>query len=156
MTDLLETLILVFDGAKARFFKYQANGRLHETADMESGLHRFTRETVSDKPGRSFQSTGSGVRHAYEPKHDPHKMEKHNFVHRLVAILDDAFDQHAFKHLIVVAPERTLGEFRTLASPKLRNVVVREVPKELTQYTVPELEERLRPVLEAEAGPPSA
>jgi len=149
MTDLSDTLILVFDGAKARFFKCQANGRLKPSADMQSDLHRFSREIASDRPGRSFASTGSGVRHGIEPKHDPHKMEKHNFVHKLVALLDDAYDQHAFRHLIVVAPERSIGEFRELASAKLRNIVVKEVAKELTHYSDPEPEERLRPILDS-------
>jgi len=150
MTDLQQLLILVFDGAKARFFRFKADG-LHPAAEMESGLHRFTREEVSDKPGRGFASTGSGTRHAIEPRHDPHKQEKHNFVRRLVDLLDDAYDQHAFRHLVVVAPERSLGEFREIASPKLRNAVVKELGKELTRYSVPELEQRLRPVL-AEVG----
>jgi protein required for attachment to host cells len=151
MTDLQQVLIVVFDGGKARFFRFKADG-LHPAAEMESGLHRFTRETVSDKPGRGFASAGGGVRHAMEPKHDPHKQEKHDFVHRLVDLLDDAYDQHSFRHLIVVAPERSLGEFREIASAKLRNVVVKELGKELTQYSVPELEERLRPVLTEVAG----
>src|SRR5258705_8359598 len=116
MTDLRDTLIVVFDGAKARFFKPQANGRLHASAEMESVLHRFTREAVSDKPGRGFSSAG-GVRHAFEPKTNQHKMEKHVFVRSLVKTLDDAYDQGAYRHLIVVAPERSMGEFRDLASP---------------------------------------
>ena len=154
MTDLLDTLIVVFDGAKARFFKPQDNGKLRPSAEMQSGLHRFTREAVSDKPGRGFASAGGGVRHGYEPKHDQHKMEKHDFVHRLVATLDDAYDQQAFRHLIVVAPERSIGEFRELASAKLRNIVVGELAKELTQLSDPELEERLRPVLAAAKAAP--
>src|SRR5215472_2545984 len=150
MTDLQQVLIVVFDGGKARFFRFKTDG-LQPAAEMESGLHRFTRETVSDKPGRGFQSAGGGVRHAMEPRHDPHKQEKHDFVHRLVDLLDDAYDQHAFQQLIVVAPERSLGEFREIASAKLRKAVVKELGKELAQYSVPELEERLRPLL-AEVG----
>ena len=152
--DILDTLVVVFDGAKARFFKFQADGHLRPSAEMQSGLHRFTREQVSDKQGRAFSSVG-GMHHAYEPKHDPHKMEKHDFVHSLAETLDDAYDQGAYRHLIVVAPERSLGEFRDLASPRLRGLVTQEVPKELTQYSEHELEERLKPYLarDAEAAP---
>jgi protein required for attachment to host cells len=69
--------------------------------------------------------------------------------------LDDAYDQGAYRHLIVVAPERSLGEFRDLASPRLRGLVTQEVPKELTQYSEHDLEERLKPYLarDAEAAP---
>ena len=150
MTDLNNVLIVVFDASKARFFRYRSGG-LHAAAELESGLHRFTREEVSDKPGRGFASAGGGLRHAMEPRHDPHKQEKHDFVHRLVDLLEDAYDQHAFQQLIVVAPERSLGEFREIASAKLRRVVVKELGKELAQYSEAELEERLRPVL-AEVG----
>ena len=80
---------------------------------------------VSDRQGRTFASAGGGIRSPYEPKHDPHKMEKHNFVHRLVEELDDSYDRNEFKHLIVVAPERSLGEFRALAPDKIRRVTAR-------------------------------
>ena len=155
MADFPDTLVAVFDGAKARFFKVAANGELRASAEMQSGLHHFNRDTVSDKEGRTFSSVGS-VRHAYEPKHDPHKQEKHDFVHRLVKILDDAYDQGAYRQLIVVAPGRSVGEFRTLASDRLKKLVVQEIAKEFTQYSDHELEQRLRPYLAqlSESAPP--
>jgi protein required for attachment to host cells len=144
VADRLDLLVLVFDGATARFFKGDAQSGWRPSAEMHSDLHRFARETGTDKGGRRFSLTG---RHAMEPRHDPHKEEKHDFVQRLVKTLDTAYDQRAFKRLIVVAPERSLGEFRKLASSRLMKLVVREVPKELTQYTDHELWERLRSYL---------
>ena len=141
-TETPETLVVVFDGAKARFLRRDKKGRLTLENEIESGLARKTSEIVSDRQGRTFASAGGGVRSAYEPKHDPHKMEKHNFVHGLVKTLDDSYDRNEFKQLIVVAPERSLGEFRALAPDKLRRVAV-EVPKELTQLSVHDLQARL-------------
>ena len=141
-TETPETLVIVFDGARARFLRRDDKGRLTLESEIESGLARKTSEIVSDRQGRTFASAGGGVRSAYEPKHDPHKMEKHNFVHGLVKTLDDSYDRNEFKHLIVVAPERSLGEFRALAPDKLLRVA-REVPKELTQLSVHELQGRL-------------
>jgi len=149
-TESLETLVVVFDGARARFFSREPNGRLVALNEIESGLHKHTRDVVSDKEGRSFASTHSGVRHAYEPKHDKHKMEKHNFVHLLVKTLEDAYDWGRIKRLAIVAPERSLGEFRSLASPKLLKLIWREVPKELTQFSPHELQIRLAPHFEPE------
>ncbi len=146
-----EILVVVFDGEKARFFSHLPNGRLNALNELESGLHRFNREIVSDKPGRAFSSVGEG-RSAIEPKHDPHKMEKHNFIHAIVRVLEDALDRNAFESLVVVAPERGIGEFRSLASDKLKRRVWREVPKELTQYSGHELEARLKPHLGPEGG----
>jgi protein required for attachment to host cells len=138
-----EVLVVVFDGARARFFRYWPNGKLTPLQEMESGLHRNNQETVTDKPGRGFGSAGSAVRHGMEPKHDPHKMEKHNFVHAIVKLLDDAYDQGKFERLAVVAPKRSLGEFRELASSKLHKLIWREVAKDLTHYSNDELTARL-------------
>jgi protein required for attachment to host cells len=148
-----EVLIIVFDGSGARFLRRWPNGRLELLNEVASGLHRRTSEAVSDRQGRTFASAGGGIRSPYEPKHDQHKMEKHNFVHRLVKELDDSYDQGKFKHLVVVAPQRSIGEFRTLASDKLRRVVWREVPKDLSNLTVHELEIRLKEALGPTALP---
>ena len=137
-----ETLVVVFDGASARFLRRDIKGRLTLENEIDSGLARKTSEIVSDRQGRTFASAGGGVRSTYEPKHDPHKMEKHNFVHGLVKTLDASYDRNEFRQLIVVAPERSLGEFRALAPDKILRVTA-EVPKELTQLTVHELQERL-------------
>jgi protein required for attachment to host cells len=142
--DSEEILVVVFDSSKARFFRRLPNGRLDALQDMNSSLHRFTREQVSDKPGRSISSVGHG-RSALEPKHDPHKMEKHNFVHAIAKILDDAFDKGTFKRMAIVAPERSIGEFRKEATDKLSRVVWREVPKDFTHYSDHELAVRLAP-----------
>ena len=144
MADLLDLLVVVFDGAKARFFKGDAASVLRPSAEMQSELHRFSRDAGSDKNGRRFSATG---RQAIEPKHDLHRLEKHNFVLRLVKLLDTAYDQGAFRQLIVVAPERSLGEFRELASRRLMRLVIRQIPNELTQYSDHELIQRLKPHL---------
>jgi protein required for attachment to host cells len=144
MADMLDLLVVVFDGEKARFFKGDAKMGLRPSAEMHSELHRFSRDVGTDRGGRRFSA---GQRQAIEPRHDLHKEEKHDFVQKLVKTIDTAFDQGAFKNLIVVAPERSLGEFRKLASDRLRKLVVSEVPKELTQYSDHELLERLKPHL---------
>jgi protein required for attachment to host cells len=149
MAGMLDLLVVVFDGAKARFFKGDAASVLRPSAEMESELHRFAREVGTDKGGRRFSA---GQRQAMEPKHDLHKLEKHNFVLRVVKLLDTAYDQGAFRQLIVVAPERSLGEFRDLASDRLMKLVVGQIPKELTQYSDHELIERLKPHLAEVVG----
>ena len=148
----LDVLVVVFDSAKALFFEHGTDGRLLPLNEWQSGLSRHVQDLVTDKPGRSFGSD-SGVRHAYESPDDLHKLEKQRFVKKLVETLDDAYDQGAFKHLVIVGPERSLGEFHRLASAKLRALVMHEVPKDLTKYPRHELEERLQPYLESHAEP---
>jgi len=152
----LDLLIVVFDSAKARFFEHTNDGRLHALNEWQSGLHAHVRDLVTDKPGRGFGSGHSGVRHSYESHDDLHKLEKHRFVQRLVKTLDDAYDQGAYKRLIVVGPKRSIGEFNKLAPAKLRSLVMDEVPKDLTKHPDHELEERLRPYLASHAEPPLA
>ena len=147
----LDLLIVVFDSAKARFFERGTDGRLHQLNEWQSGLHRHVMDLVTDKPGRGFSSADGGVRHAYESADDLHKLEKHRFVQRLVKTLDDAYDQGAFKRLVIVGLRRSLGEFNKLAPAKLRSLVTDEVPKDLTKYPDHELEERLRPHLPSPA-----
>lgn len=149
MADMLDLLIVVFDGRVARFFKTDASAGLKPVSEMHSGLHRFARDAGSDKGGRRFSPTS---RHALQPKHDLHKEEKHDFVVKLAKTLDTAYDQGAFKQLIVVAPERSLGEFRTVASDRLMKLVVSQLPKELTQYPDHEIMERLRPSITEAVG----
>jgi len=151
-SEARETMVAVFDGGGARFFTREPNGQLVFLTEIKSGLHKHTQDAVSDKDGRSFASTHSGVRHAYEPKHEKHKWEKHDFVQRLVKMLDDAYDRGEAKQFAVVAPERSLGEFRALASTKLLKLIWREVPKDFTQYSTHELQIRLRRYFEPEAG----
>jgi protein required for attachment to host cells len=149
-TDSDRTLVAVFDGAHARFYEYkQAHGRLEPVlGEVSSGLHHDRRDIESDKPGRSFSSTG-GTRHAYESQHDPRKLEKHDFVRAIAQAIDQALDQHAYARLVVVAPARSIGEFRAVASEKLKRTVWREVPKEFAGLSDPELEKHLVPILQA-------
>jgi protein required for attachment to host cells len=139
-----DVLIVVFDAAMARFFKQEVDGRIHAEAKLNSGLHAHTRDEMSDKQGRAFSSVG-GVRHAYEYRSDPHKYEKHKFVHKLVTLLDNVHDKGLFTHLVIVGPKRSLGEFHDIASPKLNRLVLREISKDFTKFSDHELEERLRP-----------
>ena len=147
----LDLLVVVFDSAKALFFERGTDGHLHPLNEWQSGLSHHVRDVVTDKPGRSFGSADGGVRHAYESPSDLHKLEKHRFVQKLVETLDDAYDQGAFKRLVIVGPERSLGEFHGLASAKLRALVMHEVPKDLMKHPRHELEERLKPYLESDA-----
>jgi protein required for attachment to host cells len=144
------TLIVVADGARARFFEPR-----HDThtlvpagkADMVAPESRLTnQEIVSDRPGRGFGSADvSPRRHAFEPRQDPHKLEKHNFTAELAHALQDLCAQ--YDRLIVVAPPRSLGELDSLLTPQVRKMVSHQVPKNLTSASPPDLWRALEKVL---------
>lgn len=146
-------LVAVFDSSHVRFFEYkQAHGRLDPVLDgVASGLHHDRREIESDRPGRGSTGAG-GQHHAYESQHDPRKLEKHDFVRAIAGAIEAALDQHKFTGLVVAAPARSIGEFRSVASDKVKNTLWREVAKEFANLTTPELEKHLVAILQA---PPS-
>jgi len=150
-TDSGRTLVAVFDAAHARFYEFkQPHGRLEPVlGEVSSGLHHDRREIESDRPGRAFSSAGGGGRHAYESEHDPRKLEKHDFVRAIALAIDQALNQHAYDRLVVVAPERSVGEFRTVASEKVKRTVWREVQKDFAGLSDPELEKHLVPILQS-------
>jgi protein required for attachment to host cells len=140
------TLVAVFDSAHVRFFEYkEPHGRLETVlGEVSSGLHHDKRDIETDKPGRGFSG---GQHHAYESQHDPRKMEKHDFVRAIALAIEDALDQHAYRRLAIVAPHRSVGEFRSVASDKVLKTVWREVPKEMANLSDPQLEQQLVPQL---------
>jgi protein required for attachment to host cells len=142
-------LVAVFDAAHVRFFEFKrARGRLEPVlGDVSSGLHHDRREIESDRPGRNVSS--GGQHHAYESEHDPRKLEKHDFVKAIAGAIEAALDQHKFNKLVIVAPVRSVGEFRSVAGDKVKATLWREVPKELAGLSDSDLENHLVPILQA-------
>jgi protein required for attachment to host cells len=135
-----DTLVVVFDGAVARFFRPHHDGHLEETLDEAN--KRLHRGHGDFKTGEPVAHVG-GAAHNHESKRDPKKLEKHDFVAALVKELDQSFDRNEFRTLIVIAQDRTLGEFRKLAPEKLKRVILHEIPKDLTNLPVRELQQHL-------------
>jgi len=148
------TLIVVADGARARFFSpLGRTGGLRpaKLADMVSPASRMrTRDLKSDRPGRGFSARGDTRRAAFEPPHDYHKLEKHRFALELAQALDRACERREFDQLVLVAPHRSLGELRKLLPARVKRRVKREVGKDLTNLTQARLWRELAPSVEAE------
>jgi protein required for attachment to host cells len=145
------TLIVVADGSRARFFEPRHDAQTLvpvNQADMVAPGSRLpTREIVTDRPGRGFSSARGGIRHAFEPAHDAHKLEKHKFTAALAQVLEDACNRREFDRLVLVAPRRSLGELHTLLSPQVQKLVSHEVAKDLTASTPESLWHALERVL---------
>jgi protein required for attachment to host cells len=139
--------IVVADGARARFLtRKDGNGGLvaaHAEAYLSPESKGYSRDLKSDRPGRSMSSNRSGLRHAIEPHHDYHKLEKHKFAARVAKLLDLACAKRQFDELILVAPRRSLGEFRGLLSSRVQARIRQEVAKDLTKHATHDLWEQL-------------
>ena len=151
MTKRSTTWIVVADSARSRFFAPSDDMKKLVTirsADLVSPTSRErASELKSDKPGRSYSSSRSGVRHAFEPPHDYQKLEKHRFVAELAKELDVACGRKEFDNLILVAPRRSLGELRTLLPKKVKDCVRAEIARDLTKETSAGLFQRLKELL---------
>jgi protein required for attachment to host cells len=139
--------IVVADGARARFLTPKSGNeglvaaRAETYSSPESRGH--SRDLKSDRPGRSLSSSRLGLRHAIEPHHDYHKLEKHKFAARVAKLLDQACAKRQFDELILVAPRRSLGEFRSLLSRRVQARIRQEVAKDLTKHATDDLWEQL-------------
>jgi len=151
MKKTREVWIVVADGAKALFLApnddVSAFRPVGPAMLMSAAGKLRSRELKSDRPGRSVSSSRTGVRHAIEPKHDHHKMEKHRFTRVLSKTLDDALARGAFDDLVMVAPSRSLGELRKLLPDQVKARVHMEVPKDLTRESADGLWTELAPTV---------
>jgi len=145
---LIRTWILIADGARARILLNEGPGRgVKPGPDKEfEGVNVPSREIVSDKPGRAFDSAGQG-RHSMEPRTDPHEHEQRAFHHRLAIYLDGAAKRGEFDCLVVVAPPKALGNLRTELTAAARAKVVGELNKDLTHVPIHDLAAHLGAVL---------
>ncbi|MHA1600543.1 MAG: host attachment protein [Alphaproteobacteria bacterium] len=142
------TWILIADGARARIVLNDGPGRgVRPGPDKDfEGMNAPSREIVSDKPGRSFDSAGQG-RHSMEPHTDPHEHEQRTFHHRLAVYLDQAEKRGDFDRLVVVAPPKALGNLRRELTDATRAKVVGELNKDLTHVPIHDLAAHLGSVM---------
>ncbi|HEX9326591.1 MAG TPA: host attachment protein, partial [Reyranella sp.] len=137
--------------ARARFFEPRRDTHSlvsASQADMVAPDSRLqNREIVTDRPGRGFSSANSNIRHGFEPPHDYHKLEKHDFAAALAQVLHDACARHEYDRLVLVAPRRSLGELHGLLSPQVKKRVSHEIAKDLTASTPADLWQALAKVL---------
>lgn len=144
------TWIVIADGMHARILRQDAPGAaLVPALDQEMvdpAVHGFARDLKSDQPGRAFD-TGSGARHAMEPRHDPHVLEKAQFARRVAALVNEAAGRNAFAKLVLVAPPKTLGELRQDLDTQARQRVTGELARDLVRMPLKELRDHLKDLL---------
>lgn len=133
------TWILTADGHHARVWEWRNRDEpLSLVSDFVSSAENaksFSRDLKSDRPGRSFASTGAR-RSAIEPRHDPHDLEKQNFARKLAGNLDEALQQNRFHRLVIIAPPHMLGDLRNCFSNQIRKVVIGESDKDFMNADV--------------------
>ena len=139
-----DSLILIADGRKSLFFRNAGDGdfpnlMIEEKAEFENPDHL---EQASDLAGQSIR-TKDGHGGSMEEV-DFHRQEEDRFAAEIAATLKARALAHEFEALIVVAPPRTLGELRRHYHKEVERRIVGEVPKDLVNVPVPEIEKVLQ------------
>jgi protein required for attachment to host cells len=135
------TWILIADGAQAKVFEQSGPGKgLRVVDDMHFEQAPLqAQEIMADRPGRSFASAGS-ARSAMEYSSDPVAVRERRFVENVAEELDRHLQKGEFDRLIVAAAPTALGDLRPAFSKGVKDTIVAELPKDLTNIPTPKLE----------------
>ena len=144
----ITTWVLIADAARARILKNDGPGR---GVDAVEGLvfeneHPKLGDIMADKPGRSFDSTGSG-RHAMEYSTDAVREDEHAFAKSLAEVLLTARRNQDYDRLILIAAPRMLGYLRAVLPAPVKSVIHAEIDKDLTKIPNSDLPKHLEGVL---------
>ena len=98
------TWILVANGTQARVLENTGPGKgLRQVDGLDFGIEALqARELVTDRPGRSFSSVGSG-RSAMEPRTDPVEQREAEFAKSVAEMLDEQCGKGAYNRLVIAA-----------------------------------------------------
>ncbi|MBO6765524.1 host attachment family protein [Maricaulis sp.] len=141
------TWLAAFDGGKALIwrnegFDDQPNLKLVETLGIDNPPDRDQGE---DRPGR-FPDPAHGRSAVSET--DFHQQAKERFVDEVVEYLNKACAEKKFDRLVVMAPDKALGEARSQFSDDLAECLIEE-PVDVINEPVDKIEKRLAGLLTA-------
>lgn len=145
MTQLTQgTWVLVADGEKALFLENQTDGEdpFLQVFREEEQDNPPNREQAANRPGRF--NDGPSVHRSAVDDTDWHQLAKDRFAQELAEILYAKAHKGQFDRLVIVAPPRLLGELRQLVHQVVRDKVVGEVPKTLTNHPIDEIEQLVK------------
>jgi protein required for attachment to host cells len=137
------TWIVVADGDQAKVFEHDGPGKgLHPVKDLQLEQKALkARDIMADKPGRAGNPAGPGSRASIEYRSDPVDERERRFVEHLADVLDERHQAGAFQRLVIAAAPAALGDLRPALSDEVRETILAELPKDLTNVPTPKLAE---------------
>ncbi|MCC6981739.1 MAG: host attachment protein [Bauldia sp.] len=137
------TWVVVADGKKVLMFRNKGDSLFpHFELMREFTQDNPTTEAQgADRPGRVRESA-SAKRSAVEAT-DWHQLAEDRFAARVADELYTLAHHDEFQRLVLVAPPRILGVIRHSLHPEVRERIVAEAHKTLTQHPVVEIERLL-------------
>ena len=141
---MTKTWVVVADEAKARILSMsKLNEPLIEfktTSSLEAKM--LDQELVSDKSGRSYDSSGEG-RHSMGEKHAHKEQYGIRFAKEIADYLEENRQRSAYLKLIIIAAPHFLGVLRKALSKDVLSLVILEVDKDLTMMDSQVIREHL-------------
>jgi len=136
-------VVFVGDGRKALFLRNDGDEKFPslKTERVFAEDNPLTHDQGADRPGRSVESAGT-QRRAVEQT-DWHRLEEDRFVGRVAAALEELVRSRKIPALVVVAPPHTLADLRRDLHPDVKQRIVAEINKDLTNHPVAEIETHL-------------
>lgn len=143
--------VVVADSGTARILRasgavpVNGGGNIHRTAALDE-IARMDRPSArlrgraltTDRPGRVFDRGGrstmgppSAARHGAQSDENPHDVEIERFAKSVARRLDAERRVRPMQELVVIAAPRFLGLLRPQLSPRTRDLVSREIPRDL-------------------------
>ena len=135
------TWIVIADGDQAKVFENGGPGKgLKAVKDMLFEQdHLRAADIMADKPGRSFSSAGPGSRSSIEYSSDPVQVRERKFIERLADALNVKQAEGKFDRLVIAAAPTALGDIRPALSEGVRDTILAEMPKDLTNVPTAKL-----------------
>ena len=135
------TWIVIADGNQAKIFEHDGPGKgLRALKDLQFAQEPLkASDIMADKPGRSFASAGPGSRSSMEYSSDPVALRERKFVEKLADVLNQKQQQGKFDRLVIAAAPAALGDIRPALSDQVKETILAEMPKDLTNIPVPKL-----------------
>lgn len=140
-----KTWVVVAENSRARIFAMDAiNLPLRELEDLTNPEGRLQqRELVSDRPGRTFNSQGTG-RHSKQAPLDKNRQFSMEFARTLSQSIEDGRMQGKFDWLVLIAPPKFLGALRQQLDKKTHRLITKEIHKNIVREDEASIREHLK------------
>jgi protein required for attachment to host cells len=136
-----QALILVADGRKAMVLRNKGDAKFPNLKSewVVVDQNPSTSSQGTDRPGRvNFQERRSSV-----DQTDWHAAEETAFAKRAAQALEDIVHMTDARHVVLVAPPRTLAVLRRSLRQDTLQKVIAELPRDLVNFAIAEIENHL-------------
>ncbi|WDR03849.1 host attachment protein [Devosia algicola] len=134
------TWILLADGAQARVLEHTGPGKgLKQVDGLDFAIPTLqAQDIMADRPGRGA-IPGGDSKSGMQPRTDPVQHREAEFVKSMAAMLDEKLRDSAYDRLVISASPIALGVIRKAMTPAVKNAIVGELDKDLTNTPTAQL-----------------